>query len=86
MAAGLPVIANPVGVQAELVRHGETGFLAETPSEWLEAVDRLAHDTQLRRRMGRAGRRHVEGAFSVAAGAAQWLTLLDGLKWRRQAA
>ena len=26
MAAGLPVVANPVGVQADLVRHGETGL------------------------------------------------------------
>lgn len=86
MAAGLPVVANPVGVQAELVRHGETGFLAETPAQWLEAVRRLAHDPLLRRRMGRAGRQHVETAFSVATGAARWLTLLDGLERRRQAA
>ena len=26
LAAGLPVVANPVGVQIEMVRHGETGF------------------------------------------------------------
>ncbi len=41
MAAGLPVIANPVGVQVEMVRHGETGFLAQTPAEWIEAAQRL---------------------------------------------
>src|SRR5207247_208343 len=86
MAAGLPVVANPVGVQAELVRHGETGFLAETPAQWLEAIGRLAHDPELRRRMGRAGRQRMESAFSVAAGAARWQTLLDGLKSRREAA
>src|SRR5207253_3934259 len=62
MAAGLPVVANPVGVQAELVRHGENGFLARTPDEWAEAVGRLAHDPELRRRMGQAGRRLVEDA------------------------
>src|SRR5207244_2721992 len=28
MAAGLPVVANAVGVQTTLIRHGETGFLA----------------------------------------------------------
>jgi glycosyltransferase involved in cell wall biosynthesis len=80
MAAGLPVIANPVGVQVEMVRHGETGFLAETPAQWIEAVRRLAHDAELRRRMGRAGRRLVESRYSVAAGAARWLALLDGLR------
>ena len=31
MAAGLPVVASPVGANAELVRAGESGFLPETP-------------------------------------------------------
>jgi glycosyltransferase involved in cell wall biosynthesis len=79
MAAGLPVIANPVGVQKEMVRHGETGFLAETADEWCEAVQRLAADPQLRRRMGQEGRRIVESDYSVAAGAARWLAALDQL-------
>jgi len=77
LAAGLPVIANPIGVQVEMVKHGETGFLARTPAEWIEAVRRLAHDAELRRRMGRAGRRLVETRYSVAAGAASWVRLLD---------
>ncbi|MBI1914569.1 MAG: glycosyltransferase family 4 protein [Planctomycetes bacterium] len=79
MAAGLPVVANPVGVQAEMVRHGETGFLAETPQEWVEAVRCLAGDPDLRRRMGRAARARVEAEFSVDAGAALWLELLEHL-------
>jgi len=86
MAAGLPVVANPVGMHAELVQHGETGFLVETSAEWLEAVGRLARDPGLRRHMGRAARQRVESDFSTATGAAHWLTLLEGLKVRRQAA
>ena len=80
MAAGLPVVANPVGVQADLVRHGETGFLARTPAEWVEALRRLGADPELRCRLGAAGRRRVEAEFSVEAGAARWLTLLHGLR------
>jgi glycosyltransferase involved in cell wall biosynthesis len=86
MAAGLPVVANPVGVQADLVRHGETGFLATTPGEWAEAVRALAADPALRRRMGAAGRRRAEAEFSVAAGAAKWLELLGRLAAARGAA
>jgi glycosyltransferase involved in cell wall biosynthesis len=85
MAAGLPVIANPVGVQGEMVKHGETGFLALTPAQWIEAVRRLAHDPELRRRMGRAGRQRVESRYSVAVGAANWTALLDRLKEPRAA-
>jgi glycosyltransferase involved in cell wall biosynthesis len=86
MAAGLPVVANPVGIQTDLVQHGQTGFLAQTPGEWLEAVSRLAHDPELCQRMGRAGRERAETAFSTAAGAGRWLALLDGMKQRRAAA
>jgi glycosyltransferase involved in cell wall biosynthesis len=80
MAAGLPVVANPVGVQADLVRNGETGLLARTPAEWVEALRLLAGDPGLRRRLGEAGRRRVEAEFSIASGAARWLAVLRGLR------
>ncbi|MBL8796958.1 MAG: glycosyltransferase family 4 protein [Planctomycetia bacterium] len=86
MAAGLPVVANPVGVQADMVRHGETGFLAETAHQWAEAIALLASQPELRRSMGAAGRQRVERDFSVAHGAGRWLALLDDLQQRRMAA
>jgi glycosyltransferase involved in cell wall biosynthesis len=76
MAAGLPVVANPIGVQTHLVRHGETGFLAETPDQWAEAIGRLARDPELRRQMGLAARHRVEREFSVEVGGRRWLELL----------
>jgi glycosyltransferase involved in cell wall biosynthesis len=79
MAAGLPVVANPVGVQAELVRPGETGFLAETAGELARAVARLAEDPGLRRRMGERGREAVRARFSLAAGEDGWRALLGNL-------
>jgi glycosyltransferase involved in cell wall biosynthesis len=85
MAAGLPVVANSVGVQAEMVRHGETGLVADTPGEWVAAVGTLARDPLLRRCMGRAGRRRVEAEYGVAAGAARWRALLDGSRLVRAA-
>jgi glycosyltransferase involved in cell wall biosynthesis len=86
MAAGLPVVANSVGVQAEIVQHGRTGFLVETPQQWIEAIGCLVNDPQLRRQMGQAGRRKVQAEFSVASGASRWATLLNDLSKRREAA
>jgi glycosyltransferase involved in cell wall biosynthesis len=80
MAAGLPVVANPVGVQAEMIRHGENGFLAETADQWVHAIQRLVRDPELRRRMGRAGRRRVEEEFSVHSGASHWAQALHDLE------
>jgi glycosyltransferase involved in cell wall biosynthesis len=60
MAAGLPVVASPVGVNVELVRRSEAGFLAAGATEWEEALRQLAGDPQLRHQMGRRGRNFVE--------------------------
>jgi glycosyltransferase involved in cell wall biosynthesis len=63
MAAGLPVVASPVGVQADYVRPEESGLHADGEAEWVEAIRRLAGDAVLRERMGRAGRARAEAAF-----------------------
>jgi glycosyltransferase involved in cell wall biosynthesis len=75
-AAGLPVIANPVGVHVQMVKAGETGFPATTTQEWVSAVAALAADADLRWRLGSAGRRQVEDEYSVASGARRWLAAL----------
>jgi glycosyltransferase involved in cell wall biosynthesis len=75
-AAGLPVVANAVGVQADFVRSGETGFRANTAEEWVSAVRALAADAELRRRLGAAARRQVEARYSVEAGARPWVGAL----------
>lgn len=82
MAAGLPVIANPVGVHPDMVLHGKTGFLASTTQEWIEAVDALAKDPDLRQRMGEAGRKVAHDRFGVEVGAAQWLKLCQAFSSR----
>ncbi|MGD9128828.1 MAG: glycosyltransferase family 4 protein [Planctomycetia bacterium] len=65
MAAGLPVVANPVGVHCEMIHDGQTGFLASTPAEWSAAIQRLASDPTLRHQMGRTARRTVEENYSI---------------------
>ncbi|MCE9631480.1 MAG: glycosyltransferase [Planctomycetia bacterium] len=77
MAAGLPVVANAVGIHRELVADGETGFLANDPAAWRRAVVTLAGDPDLRRRMGREGRRRVERDWSVATWGPRFAAILD---------
>jgi glycosyltransferase involved in cell wall biosynthesis len=79
MSAGLPVVANPVGVHMKMVRHGETGFLVETPDDWVQAIHLLANDPELRRTMGLAGRRLVEREFQLAGGETAWARVLRSL-------
>ena len=76
MAAGLPVVASPVGANAELVREGETGFLPMRTEDWPDAIARLARDAELRARFGRAGRERVERDYSITRAADTWAQIL----------
>ncbi len=51
----------------DVIREGETGFLASTTEEWVERLRALIDSAELRQRMGQLGRRRAEGDFSLEA-------------------
>ena len=65
MALSIPAVASPVGVNRQIIKHGENGLLASTEDEWEQALGRLLADVSLRRELGRAGRATVERAYSA---------------------
>lgn len=67
-AAGLPVIAPDVGGIAEVIRHGESGWLvpAENPAALAEAIDLLRGDSVLAAALGRGGRQRYLEHFTVS--------------------
>jgi glycosyltransferase involved in cell wall biosynthesis len=65
-ASGLPVILSAQGGSGEMVaRDGEDGILLDStdPAGWAVAIEGLLADTERRRRMGLAARRHIETAW-----------------------
>ncbi len=69
MAAGLAVVASPVGVNNDIVEDGRNGLLAGDPEAWAEAFRRLARDPELRGRLAATGRATVADRYSVERGA-----------------
>lgn len=69
MACGTPVIATRRGSMPELIDHGITGFLVETPGEAVEAVARIGEIDRA------ACRAAVADRFSVARMADRYLAL-----------
>lgn len=65
MACGLPVVASAVGVNPDIVRVGENGYLARDTDEWVQALGLLLRDRPLRAKLGQAGRLRVEEAYCV---------------------
>jgi glycosyltransferase involved in cell wall biosynthesis len=68
-AAGLPVVASAIGGITEMVVDGSSGLLLDPHDDhgFVQAIDRLLADPELRRRMGGAARRHVERSIGEAA-------------------
>lgn len=67
MGVGTPVVLSPVGMNKEVVENGVTGFLADTPEEWQDNLERLIADAGLRENMGRSARRYIEQHYSIDA-------------------
>lgn len=67
MAMGVPAVAYAVGGVPHVQRDGVTGLLVPPGSmdDLVGAVERLLDDEDLARRLGAAGREHVEEAFGL---------------------
>lgn len=74
MSHGVPVIASRIGGITDIVEDGKTGLLIAPGDarQLAAAVERLAEDTALARRLGEAGRRVVQERFGWEAIAARW--------------
>ena len=65
MAAGIPVVCSPVGVNKELVTHGVNGFHADSAEQWEQGLFRLIDDKVLYNRMAAAGRKTAETRYNL---------------------
>ena len=66
MASGVPAVASPVGMNADVIRDGENGFSPGTVGGWISALQLLAGDPALRARIGAAGRATVEEGYTLS--------------------
>jgi glycosyltransferase involved in cell wall biosynthesis len=83
-ACGLPVIARK-DYEPETVLDGQTGYLGGTEDELLDRLENLIASPELRQRMGRAGRTHIE-KFDWDPITRQWEKIFTRLAPHRGAA
>lgn len=79
MALGIPTIMSPVGVNSEIIQHGNNGFLATETDEWVDMISSLIADEDLRKRIGQAARNTVIEKYSVIANRELYLKAFDAL-------
>ncbi|HML01661.1 MAG TPA: glycosyltransferase [Acidimicrobiales bacterium] len=64
LASGVPAVASPVGMSAEVLAMAQVGLAASEEADWTTALHELHADAEGARAMGDAGRRLVEERFS----------------------
>lgn len=75
MACGVATVMSKVGINQEIISHGNNGFLAENDEQWFELLCRLIDDPQLRTSVGMEGRKTVEQKYSVKANKPYYFTV-----------
>ena len=76
LSCAVPVVADAVGVNNSIVRHGHTGLLVRTEDEWERALLRLLRDEDMRRRFGRRGRADMIENYSLYAWAQRFVEVV----------
>jgi L-malate glycosyltransferase len=69
MALGIPPVATPLGSNPIVIEHGENGFLVSGDADWLQTVEQLVADPELRMRVGQRAAETARRRYTLQANA-----------------
>src|SRR5436309_6647913 len=76
MDAGTPVVASDVGVNSQIITHGQNGFLARRVEDWVETLGSLIANAEQRKAFGIRGRKLIEERYSLETFAKGYVKVL----------
>ena len=65
MAAKLPVVVSPYGMNFQVLKEGEIGFGVKNFSEWIDAIEELIQSNILRKKLGENGYNLIKKKYDV---------------------
>jgi glycosyltransferase involved in cell wall biosynthesis len=77
-----PVIVSNRGGMPDVVEQSKGGFVFSTEEEFVDAMDRLLHEPNLRERMGTCGHRTLQEKWNADAHIPQYLRLIEEIASR----
>lgn len=77
MAAGKPTLTSPVGIAADIVEDGVTGFHCRSGEDWYRRLRQLHDDQSLLTAQGKESRRRAEAKYDTSIAAAQIHRILE---------
>lgn len=79
MAARRPSLVSPVGIAADLVAEGLTGFHCRTPHDWYQGLMKFYRDPDLRNACGRRAQDIAVTSYDTAIAAEQIHRVFEGV-------
>lgn len=79
LAAGIPVVAAPVGMNAQILNSHRVGYSASTLADWTDSIRSLLEDGNQAVKMGLAGRALAEEQYSLNVISKLWKQALFAL-------
>jgi glycosyltransferase involved in cell wall biosynthesis len=75
MSMEVPSVMEGVGVNPEIIVHGENGLLASDSEEWFNSLSMLIDNYELRKKSGKNGRETVLEKYSVISNSEKFLSV-----------
>jgi glycosyltransferase involved in cell wall biosynthesis len=73
----IPAVSSAVGVNKIVIDHEVNGFLCESEDEWYKAIEKLIMDQDLRKSMGKEGRKKIIQQYSLSSNEQNFLALFS---------
>lgn len=75
MALCIPSVASPVGINSQVIQHGENGFLCQDQNDWLFFLKSLIDDPALREKIAHKGRASILKRYSIESNKNNFISL-----------
>ena len=75
LSLGIPAVADPVGVNKDIIEQNINGYLCANADEWYQALKKLLTDIDLRKEFGKNGRDSIVKSYSIVANTDTFLGL-----------
>lgn len=77
MAMALPVLASPVGVNAQIVQNGINGFTCQSDEDWYQRIVQIMCNETMRAEMGESSRRIFVENYSLESASLTYLSTIE---------
>jgi glycosyltransferase involved in cell wall biosynthesis len=79
MAFGLPTVATNIGTTSKIIQNMKNGRLVNSDEEWVEALEQLIKEPELRKALGQEARKTVVEKYSTDAIKIKYLSIINSL-------